>query len=119
MTQNKPRQPVQYSGTGSAIDNYLKSQNIDCPPPEETTNENWAMFDKANTKHLRMLSLCRQANWTTTHSTYGEVADLERLSNWLKSEKCPVQKPLKKMCNKTELPKVIKAFTGVVKSIYK
>jgi hypothetical protein len=118
MTANKPRQPISYSGTGSAIDNYLKSQNIDCPPQEKPI-ENWAMFDKSNTKHLKVLSLCRQAKWTTDHEKYGEVADLERLSNWLKSEKCPVKKPLKKMDDTTELPKVIKALTGIVKSIYK
>lgn len=118
MNTIKPKQPVSYSGTGSAIDNYLRSQNIDAPP-EEKKEENWAIFDKTNTKHLRLLSLCRQANWTTKHQTYGEVADLERLSNWLKSEKCPVRKPLKKMCNVSELPKVIKAFQGVVKFSFK
>lgn len=88
----------------------------------ETVNEsaeNWAMFDKTNNKHLQVLSLCRQANWTTKHEKYGDVACLERLSNWLKSERCPVNKPLKKMCNTTELPKIIKALTGIVKSIYK
>ena len=118
MTATKPRQPISYIGTGSAIDNYLKSQNIDCPPQEKPI-ENWAMFDKTNTKHLKVLSLCRQANWTTKHEKYGAVADLERLSNWLKSDKCPVNKPLKKMDNTKELPKVIKALTGIVKSLYK
>ena len=87
--------------------------------PINQTTENWAMFDKSNAKHLKVLSLCRQANWTTNHPTYGAVADLERLSDWLKSDKCPVNKPLKKMDDTTELPKVIKALTGIVKSIYK
>lgn len=87
--------------------------------PINQTTENWAMFDKSNAKHLKVLSLCRQANWTTNHPTYGAVADLERLSAWLKSDKCPVNKPLKKMDDTTELPKVIKAITGIVKSIYK
>jgi hypothetical protein len=119
MITTKPRNPVKYSGSGSAIDHYLQLQDIDSPPPAKQISENWAVFDKNNTKHMRVLSLCRQAGWVAYHATYGEVADLQRLSNWLHSSKCPVNKPLKKMCNKTEMPKVIKALSGIVKSRYK
>ncbi|WP_395075352.1 hypothetical protein [Flavobacterium sp.] len=81
--------------------------------------ENWALFDKKNSKHRRVLALCHQAQWTITNEKYGEVADLETLNSWLHSNLCPVKKPLLKMDNNTELPKIIKALEGVVKSRYK
>jgi hypothetical protein len=80
--------------------------------------ENRATFDKNNPKHKMILSLCRQANWTVTHEKHGEVADLNRLNNWLHSDKCPVPKPLMKM-DPSEIQRIIKALTGIVKSIYK
>ncbi len=80
--------------------------------------ENYAIFDKNNPKHKLILSLCRQANWTITNVKYGEVADLNRLDNWLKSERAPVSKPLKKM-NEKEIQRTIAALGGIVKSIYK
>jgi hypothetical protein len=52
------------------------------------------------------------------HEKHGEVPDLERLSNWLKSELSPVKKPLKQM-EPSELSKIIEALKGIVKSIYK
>ncbi len=96
-------------------------QQTGSPPTTEggiSGAEYRAAFDKNNPKHKIILSLCRQANWTKQHTTHGEVADLERLNNWLNSDKCPVQKPLSKM-NDTEIQKIIKALTGIVKSIYK
>lgn len=86
--------------------------------PTEAAAENWAKFDKNNSKHKAILSMMYQINWTTMDKGK-EVPDLERLSNWLKSEKCPVSKPLLKMDNATELPKVITAFSGIVESKYK
>lgn len=86
--------------------------------PTEAATENWAKFDKKNTKHKAILSMMYQINWTKM-DIGKEVPDLERLSNWLKSEKCPVSKPLLKLDNATELPKVITAFSGIVKSKYK
>lgn len=78
----------------------------------------WSKFDKSNPKHKLILSLLRQANWTKEHPTYGEVADLERLDLFLKSDKSPVKKPLKKMSGE-ETEKVIKALKGIVKHRYK
>lgn len=78
----------------------------------------WAHFDKFNAQHAYLLSLCIQAGWTIRHAKYGYVANLKRLSDWLKSERCPVRKPLKSM-SKQETSKVIYAFEQVVKTKYK
>jgi hypothetical protein len=108
-----PKEPISYSGEGSAVDNYYNPQKNQSPP-----QENWAGFDPKNTKHMAILSLCRQAQWTVSHRRHGEVADLIRLNNWLHSDKCPVNKALKKMDN-SELSKIITALEGIVKSKYK
>jgi hypothetical protein len=79
--------------------------------------ENWAKFDSKNPKHKMILSLCRQAQWTVPNDRHGEVADLARLSSWLK-EKSPIKKPLLKM-DDIELEKVIKALKGVIKWKFK
>lgn len=78
----------------------------------------WAFFDKNNQQHRTILSLCRQAQWVKPHSRFGEVADLERLHRFLKSDKSPVKKPLKEM-TKQELSKIIIALEGIVKHRYK
>lgn len=104
------KQPFVYSGSGSAIDNYLGSK--------KTKSDNWAIFKKDNAQHMNILSLARQARWTIKSEKYGEVADLERISNFLKSDKSPVKKPLKDM-EPEELSKVIHAFKGIVKSVFK
>lgn len=78
----------------------------------------WAFFDKNNSQHRNILSLCRQAQWVKQHDRYGEVADLERLQSFLKSDKSPVKKPLKEM-DKQELSKIIVALEGIVKHRYK
>ncbi len=80
-------------------------------------NYEWGYFDSQNMQHRTILSLCRQANWVIPHERHGEVPDLNRLSNFLKSPRCPVNKPLKKM-TKQELSKVITAFEGIVKHKY-
>jgi hypothetical protein len=104
--------PQLYTGEGSAIDNYLS------PQPTSSNTENWAIFDKANTQHKTILSLLRQAQWVVPHPRHGEVADLARLSTFLKSDKSPVKKPLKAMTDK-ETSKLIQALKGIVKSKYK
>lgn len=80
--------------------------------------ENWAVFNKNNPKHRVILSLMRQAQWIKNHERYGEVADMDRLDLFLKSEKSPVQKPLQDM-EPNELEKLIIALKGIVKSKYK
>lgn len=86
--------------------------------PLNDNPDNWGEFDKDNKQHLTLLAYMRTAQWTIPHEKHGEVADLERLSNWLKSDKSPVNKPLKQM-QPWEVSKIIEAFKGIVKSIYK
>ena len=82
--------------------------------------ENWGFFDYKNNQHRTILSLMRQANWVCPcpNERHGEVADIKRLSTFLKSEKSPVNKPLKDMEAK-ELSKIITAFEGIVNHTYK
>ena len=80
--------------------------------------ENWAVFDKNNTKHKVILSLLYQMQWVKPSEKWGEVPDLDRLSNFLQSEKSPVKKKLKDM-EPLELEKLIKALNGIVKHRYK
>lgn len=78
--------------------------------------DKFEVFDKDNPKHRVILSLLYQANWTTFVNVK-EVPDMERFANWLQT-KAPIQKPLKEQ-SPEELEKTIKAFKGVIKSIYK
>lgn len=84
----------------------------------EPQEDNWGLFDKNNRQHLTLLAYMRTAQWTTPNGNHGEVADIERLSDWLKSDKSPVNKPLTKM-QPWEVSKIIEAFKGIVKSKYK
>lgn len=115
MTATKP---TIYTGDGSPIDNYFKPT---VTPPKSSQNQeqgNWGLFDNNNQQHKTLLSLLRQAQWTIPNGKWGEVADLERLSKFLKSDKSPVNMPLKKM-KPSEVSKIIEAFKGIVKSKYK
>lgn len=80
--------------------------------------ENWAVFDNSKPKHKVILSIMYQAQWVQPSEKWGTVPDLERLSNFLQSEKSPVKKKLKEM-NVLELEKLIKALNGIVKHRYK
>jgi hypothetical protein len=84
------------------------------------TTSNWAFFDKAKFSSERKLlwSYLYQAQWVVKNEKYNEVPDLERLSNFLKSPKSPVNKPLKKW-NKAEWSKILHAFRNIVKFQYK
>ena len=119
MTTTKS--PYIYEGTGSAIDDYHKPKeqltNI-LQAGRITTNGNWALFDKNNKQHLTLLSQLRTAQWTVNHSRHGEVADLARLSDFLKSDKSPINKPLNKM-DPTEVSKIIECFKSIVRKKYK
>lgn len=79
---------------------------------------NWAFFDKNNSQHTKLLSQLRTAQWTIKNDKYGDVADLERLSNFLKSPKSPVQKPLKSM-EPNEVSKIIFIFDKIIKGTFK
>jgi hypothetical protein len=114
MTATKPRI---YTGEGSAIDSYLKPNTV-VEGGSHHSKSNWGLFDKNNQQHKTLLSLLRQAQWTIPNERWGEVADLPRLSEFLKSDKSPIKKPLKKM-EPSEVSKIIEAFKGIVKSKYK
>ena len=79
----------------------------------------WAAFDKNNVKHRRIISMMYQAGWTITNEQGKEIPYLNRLNEWLHSAKCPINKPLKDMDDQQEMPRLIRAFSGVVKSKYK
>lgn len=79
---------------------------------EDLPSENWAIFDKNNQQHRYILSVCIQKGWSVKSEKYGEIADQKRLSDWLKSEKSPVRKPLKKM-QPIELSKIISALENM------
>lgn len=121
MTVIKPKQPVAYSGSGSAIDNYIKPQvTVEDKKPIAMVSDakKWGAFDKKHPKHRVILSLLYQAQWTEPSDKYGEIPDTERFGEWLKTDRSPVKKPLKDM-EDFELEKVIKALGGIVKSRYK
>ena len=81
-------------------------------------SENWGAFNFNNPKHLLIMSLVRQRQWTKPHPKHGEVADMTgAFAEWLQSKRSPVQKPLMDM-NASDLEKIIKALGGVVNSKY-
>ncbi len=50
-------------------------------------------FDRSNSKHKYIISLCHQLEWTKPSEKYGTIADLQKLHNWLIGPRSPV-----KMC---------------------
>lgn len=81
---------------------------------------NWAFFDKTKftTQRKYLWSLLYQAQWVVKNDKHNEVPDLARLSNFIKSAKSPVQKPLKEW-NTDEWSKMIFIFERIVKGTYK
>ena len=94
----------------------MNQQTGNTTQPKEV--DNWGLFDKANKQHLTLLSQLRTAQWVIPNDKHGEVPDLDRLSHFLKSDKSPVNKPLKQM-EPGEVSKIIEALKGIVKSKYK
>lgn len=74
--------------------------------------DNWAVFNPKRKQHKYILSLCIQYGWSIESNKWGEIADLQRLSNWLKSDLSPVKKPLKDM-SPTETSKIIFALESM------
>lgn len=115
------KKPYVYEGAGSAIDDYNspKKQLQSIVQGGRThSKSNWGLFDKDNQQHKTILSLLRQAQWVVPNGKWGEVPDINRLSDFLKSDKSPVNKPLKKM-EPEEVSKIIVALEGIVKSKYR
>lgn len=86
------------------------------------TQNNWGLFDKNKfpKERSRLFSYMYQAQWVVANqsSRWMEVPDLERLSNFLKSPKSPVNKPVKKF-TKTDWNKINHAFRNIAKGLYK
>ncbi len=79
-------------------------------------HSSWAIFDKYNSQHKTVLSLCHQLGWVQDDKP--QFVDLHRLGGWLKSDRSPVKMPLKEM-NKVQLSKVIFALNNMIKTKYK
>ena len=76
--------------------------------------DHWGKFDYKKNSHKLILSLLNQLGWQTYNTKYrGLVADMQRFSEWLKSSKSPVKKPLQKM-NTAEVSKIIVALENMV-----
>jgi len=59
--------------------------------------DHWGIFDAKIPAHRKVLSLLQEIGWTVYNEARGQnVADIYRLSEFLKSKKSPVNKPLKK-----------------------
>ncbi len=86
----------------------------------KVNDNNWAYFDKSKfpSERKMLFSLLYQAQWTVPNERHNEVPDLERLSNFLKSARSPVNKPLKQF-EKEDWKKIIHAFTQIVKFTHK
>lgn len=80
--------------------------------------DNWAIFSAVNAQHIRLLSVVQEKGWTVWNEKLKrQVADLHRVSEFLKSAKSPVKKPLKEM-TKREVSKIIYAFESMTKKEY-
>lgn len=79
-------------------------------------HSSWAMFDKHNTQHKTVLSLCHQLGWVQEDKP--QFVDLQRLGGWLKSDRSPVKQPLKEM-DRAQLSKIIFALQNITKSTYR
>jgi len=74
---------------------------------------NWAVFNPNNQQHKYIMSLLQQLEWSKPHPKYGQVADMPRLGNFLKSKKSPVPMPLQKMQTK-DLSKLISCLESML-----
>lgn len=117
MTTVTKRKPIAYTGEGSAVDFYQNQDKNPTPPTAPKKKlANWGVFDKDNQQHKAILSLMRQAQWTKDWNGK-QVPDIMRLSDFLHSDKSPVNKALKKM-EPEEVSKIIVALEGIVNWTY-
>lgn len=110
-----------YTGEGSAIDHYnspAKQLKKIVQGGRTHSKSNWGLFDNKNQQHKAILSHLRVLQWVVPNEKWGEVPDLNRLSEFLKSDKSPINKPLKEMDEK-ELSKMISCFESMVTKKYK
>lgn len=79
-------------------------------------HSSWAIFDRHNTQHKTILSLCHQLGWVQEENP--QFVDLHRLGGWLKSDRSPVKQPMKEM-DRPQLSKIIFALQNMLKTRYK
>lgn len=79
----------------------------------KSLTSNWAVFNPDNQQHKYIMSLVQQLGWIKQHSKYGPVADMARLSKFLKSKKSPIPKPLQHMDVK-ETSKLISCLESIL-----
>lgn len=79
-------------------------------------HSSWGFFDKGNTQHKTVLSLCHQLGWVQEDKP--EFVDLHRLGGFLKSERSPVKCPLKQMTT-AQCSKLIFALQNILNSKFK
>ena len=82
--------------------------------------DHWGLFDAKNASHKKVLSLCQEIGWSIYNDKLKRnVADLYRLSEFLKSPKSPVTMPLKQMTQEQISRKLIPALEGISNSTHK
>lgn len=117
----KTRSPHIYTGSGSAIADYNKPktelQNI-VQGGRSHSKSCWGLFDNKNQQHRTVLSRLRTLQWVVPSEKWGEIPDINRLSEFLKSDKSPVNKPLKDMEEK-EVSKIIACLDSMITKYYK
>jgi hypothetical protein len=75
----------------------------------------WAVFDVNKKQHRYIMSLMMQMGWAVASDKHKRlVADMQRLSKFLKSKKSPVPKPLQHMDAK-ETSKLIACLESMLK----
>ncbi|MDO6808111.1 hypothetical protein Q4603_05810 [Zobellia galactanivorans] len=78
----------------------------------------YGAFDAKNPRHRKILSLCITYGWKKLKNGK-EVADINRLGEWLENDpRAPVHKPLKKQ-DHDELSKTVFALEKLIKWKYK
>jgi len=81
--------------------------------------DHWGLFNAKNEQHKKVLSLLQEIGWTIYNEKLKRnVADIYRLSEFLKSKKSPVTMPLKQMTPEQISNKLIPALEGIVNSTY-
>lgn len=113
--------PYLFTGEGSAIDSYnnpKKQLQTIVTGVRNQSKSNWGLFDNNSKQHRTILSQLRTLQRVVPSEKWGEVPDINWLSEFLKSDKSPVNKPLKKMDEK-ELSKMISCFDSMVNKNYK
>lgn len=81
--------------------------------------DHWGLFDAKEPSHLKVLSLLQEIGWTIWNADkQRNVADIYRLSEFLKSKKSPINLPLKKMTPLQISRKLIPALEGISNSTY-